>query len=225
MAEDDTQSSAEDQSARGRRALVKPGALFGSWAFSIPAHFWPAFDVVRTERIYRKKPRLVWTQGNPPAYDFHEGDMFYSRDGSRAVQVTRVASIDGVRYTPYRAGLVPRWVPEDDAALQPQAFADLLRNGLPGQERSRSLAPPRAPNEPIECRITYVDADGDESEREITITGAHRSGKLSVLIAARDHADGRIKTFRVDRISLMLDLATGELIDPASVIMLFEPER
>lgn len=225
MADEAPETPDAGQPPRGRRSLVKPGALFGSWAFAIPAHFWPALDVLRTERVYQKRPRLVWTQGNPPAYDFHEGDIFRSRSGEHAVQITRVASIDGVRYTAYLLGLKPLWMPMGEGALQPQQFADLLRDGLPGSERRPAFAPAIGHNAPSHCRITYIDADGEESEREITITGAHRSGKQSVLISAMDRTDGRAKTFRADRIALLLDLVTGELVDPASVIALFEIKR
>lgn len=60
-----------------------------SWAFKVTYAFRDALDIKYEERKKNKKPYMVWTQG--PVLSFKEGDLVYSKDSTRAVQV-RVAN-------------------------------------------------------------------------------------------------------------------------------------
>jgi len=73
------------------------------WAFDVSEEFRPALDIAYMQRADKKanaalkaklgRPlletektwRLVWTRGEPPAYAFNEGDIFYDPAGLRAM--------------------------------------------------------------------------------------------------------------------------------------------
>lgn len=74
------------------------------WAFDVPEACRPSLDIAYMQRADREanaalkaelgRPleagerqwKMVWTRGNPPAYSFEEGDIFYEPAGVRAME-------------------------------------------------------------------------------------------------------------------------------------------
>lgn len=74
------------------------------WAFGVPESFRPALDIAYMQRADKEANaalkaelgrsldaaertwKMVWTQGDPPAYAFGEGDIFYDPAGVRAME-------------------------------------------------------------------------------------------------------------------------------------------
>lgn len=73
------------------------------WAFDVPEAFRPSLDIAYMQRADKKANatlkaelgrsleadertwKMVWTRGEPPAYSFEEGDIFYDPAGVRAM--------------------------------------------------------------------------------------------------------------------------------------------
>lgn len=68
----------------------------------------------------------VWTEGNPPAYAFHEGDTLHSRDGDMTMQVASILPLNMLR-----AELFHQLRPIMAFHCTHLQFANLLRFGVP----------------------------------------------------------------------------------------------
>lgn len=66
------------------------------------------------------------------------------------------------------------------------------------------------------CYIEYVDAAGKASKRHITFRRIDGPSGNPQLIGAHCHVRNTYREFRLDRIQLMVDGATGEVLDPIS---------
>lgn len=65
------------------------------------------------------------------------------------------------------------------------------------------------------CEIVYVDDKDQRSERQITCRRLNGYGGITH-VDAHCHVRDRPRSFRIDRIVEMIDLSTGELLDPVS---------
>jgi hypothetical protein len=88
------------------------------------------YQSIRTEVFKRKRFIQVWTQGIPPAYDFHEGDTIHSADGMYTVQVNSAGSDGMLAVQVYQKG-------DDDLMhrcreifCSQEEFVGILKNGL-----------------------------------------------------------------------------------------------
>jgi hypothetical protein len=89
----------------------------------------PRIDHDRTKLLGRKTYRSVWTQGKPPAFDFHEGDVFHSRDNAQLVQVDSVSG-DDLTIRLFRRSYGPTsWAFKSKTAATQPAFAEFLITG------------------------------------------------------------------------------------------------
>jgi len=121
------------ESASKSRQVVNPSELFVDWEFPIGPHFYSAFDLLRTDRVQRATattPRhvaRVWTQGSPPNYDFHEGDLFINVTNDAALQV-RAASPAEIRFDAlHRDSTDHRWVVVGQFLSVPASFVGCLQ--------------------------------------------------------------------------------------------------
>lgn len=65
------------------------------------------------------------------------------------------------------------------------------------------------------CQIVYVNAKGEESERQITCNKLEGYGGVTH-IQAYCHSRERPRSFKIGNIRALMDLSTGEVVDPAS---------
>lgn len=93
------------------------------WAFDVSESFKPSLDIAYMQRADKeanvalkaelgrpleaseKTWRMVWTRGNPPAYSFAEGDIFYDPAGVRAMEWAE--SLKVLRRTVQVIGAIP----------------------------------------------------------------------------------------------------------------------
>lgn len=125
------------------------------WAFDVSEAFKQNLDISLIERIdkakntekqrqlgrklekHEKIKKTVWTRGNPPAYSFAEGHIFYDPPGVRsmiwgdALKVLR-RTVQVMRATPDPGALImPGTIDEDDAeATEPMTAPDTGGPGL-----------------------------------------------------------------------------------------------
>lgn len=66
--------------------------------------------------------------------------------------------------------------------------------------------------------IAYTDAQGDESTRRITVLGAKIGKGGDRTIMAKCHERNGIRQFRIDRITELMNIATGEIIEPPTKV-------
>lgn len=64
------------------------------------------------------------------------------------------------------------------------------------------------------CFIEYADADGEVTKRQITLRRLDGPPGNPQIIGAHCHVRDAYRSFRIDRIQLMVDGATGEVLDP-----------
>lgn len=89
------------------------------------------------------------------------------------------------------------------------------RPGSPAQGESVPSPPRRDRSSSWSAYIRYENARGEESERRITCQKVARAvGGLDLMVTAFCHEAGALRQFRVDRIAELVDLETGELVDP-----------
>ena len=69
--------------------------------------------------------------------------------------------------------------------------------------------------EEIVCAIHYIDSEGDESVRQITMMSI-KKGSRGPLLNAICHARHAVRTFRVDRIQEIITISDGECHKPAN---------
>ena len=67
--------------------------------------------------------------------------------------------------------------------------------------------------------ITYADASGALSKRRITIYELRESAAGARSLMAKCHERNATRQFRIDRISELVDLATGEVVEPPSRVL------
>lgn len=67
--------------------------------------------------------------------------------------------------------------------------------------------------------ISYQDASGAVSRRRITILEVKESAKGDRSLMAKCHERNGVRQFRIDRIAELVDLATGEVIDPPGRVL------
>jgi predicted DNA-binding transcriptional regulator YafY len=77
------------------------------------------------------------------------------------------------------------------------SFVRSLADGLNSQASSQEIASLVAnAGRGNDIRFTYTKPDGGSSTRTVSVEGVFRSS-----LRARDHKDGTLKSFRIDRIS------------------------
>lgn len=122
-----------------------PGGTAAGWHVPIPGLFRDQLDIVLMERVSGGLAREVWTQGDPPAYRFRQGDVLYRPELVRhvpwgaavvelAIQVTEAApcsdgaGADGlVVFTLWRGK--PGEVPAERFRGSQRQFVAFLRTG------------------------------------------------------------------------------------------------
>ncbi len=67
--------------------------------------------------------------------------------------------------------------------------------------------------------ISYADAAGAVSKRRITILEVKESAKGDRSLMAKCHERNGVRQFRIDRIAELIDLATGEIVEPPSRVL------
>jgi hypothetical protein len=118
--------------------VVFNGGLAVGWAFDMPEEFKQILDIAYTKRIDKAKNaekerelghklknkekiyRWVWTRGDPPAYSFAEGHVFYDPPGIRSMMwadalpiLRRIVQVQ--RATPDPGALLVSGMTDDDA--------------------------------------------------------------------------------------------------------------
>lgn len=92
---------------RLRATKIEPTSYFSEWAYDIDRSLWPALGVTLREYVVKKKTAsdqdstfletddvvanktpakyLAYAVGNPPQFDFHEGDLFFPKSSDDLV--------------------------------------------------------------------------------------------------------------------------------------------
>lgn len=141
----------------GKAVAVDPKSYFSGWAYSIPPHFYSALGVNSRYVIDQEKTKpareMAIAQGmdkkeatkrikimrredavsSPPAYDFHEGDLFYREGlGGDWLQVLKMKMVDGLLLIEVHLPIVKGAERERLAYRVTQdELAHVLKTGLP----------------------------------------------------------------------------------------------
>jgi hypothetical protein len=139
-----------DSNRRSKRTEILSiqfdGEYSVGWKFRVHTAFRPAFDISLSTLIDQSHPqagggkryRQIWTQGNPPAYDFHEGDTLHSMDDLRLAQVIGRSGNQLTVRLLIRLAHGLRWEPEGGLVECSQnQFVEFLKTGI-----DLSVAPP-----------------------------------------------------------------------------------
>lgn len=86
---------------------------------------------------------------------------------------------------------------------------------VPADDMETSRARRRDESSSWACEIVYVDDKEQRSERQITCRSLNGYGGITH-IEAFCHSRERPRSFRIDRIVELVDLSTGEVVDPVS---------
>jgi hypothetical protein len=120
-----------------RRAVGEPEAFVREWAFKVPMPaFAAALDILALPRKSRGQVTLVWSQGEPPAYEFMPGDTFHSSEmigANWAAEAVRGVTLQVVGL--HQDQLLVKVFSHANASseerlLSPAALAKLLQVGL-----------------------------------------------------------------------------------------------
>ncbi|MDP9928435.1 hypothetical protein [Variovorax paradoxus] len=91
----ETPTTANPTKKRSRsQQIPDPAALFVEWSYPIERHHWGTLGVTMRTFVKQKKPYTAWAVDTPPIYNFEQGYIFYSIDGTRYLQIASVNSED-----------------------------------------------------------------------------------------------------------------------------------